>query len=186
MIGSLLVVVLWITVGVIYGNGLEWTIHKHVLHRLGRKKGSRWGFHLRSHHKVVKKNNCVDIEHRSDWWNEEEVKAIAVVMLIHIPIYFISPVLFFTIVTYGAGYLWIHRKAHKNHTWAKYYLPWHWDHHLGPRKCVEANWCVTFPLFDYMMRTRVPYYGTSKYYLDLAIYSSKEINRVQNENTNKQ
>ena len=36
--------------------------------------------------------------------------------------------------------------------WMRRYLPWHYDHHLGRNQ--HANWCVTYPLADYVLGTR--------------------------------
>src|SRR5690606_15024611 len=56
------------------------------------------------------------------------------------------------------NYYRVHRKAHENPEWARKYLPWHYDHHMGRDQ--EQNWCVTFPFWDYVMGTRVPYIDT--------------------------
>ncbi len=37
---------------------------------------------------------------------------------------------------------------------------------MGPDQ--DKNWCVTFPLWDYVMGTRVPYIGTEKEQKDIA------------------
>ncbi len=49
------------------------------------------------------------------------------------------------------AYYFLHRQAHCNHDWAKTYLPWHYHHHMTND---EVNWCITHPLFDYLMNTR--------------------------------
>ena len=36
---------------------------------------------------------------------------------------------------------------------------------MGPDQ--DMNWCVTFPLWDYVMGTRVPYKGTEKEQKDI-------------------
>jgi hypothetical protein len=39
--------------------------------------------------------------------------------------------------------------------WAKRYLPWHYAHHLG--NIEDGNWCITWPLFDFLMGTKRKY-----------------------------
>ena len=52
------------------------------------------------------------------------------------------------------------RRAHLDPEWAREHLPWHYDHHMGRDQ--NANWCVTYPLFDYVMGTRRKYLGQSE------------------------
>ena len=54
-------------------------------------------------------------------------------------------------------YYTVHRKAHVDPAWGRRWLPWHVDHHMAPNQ--EANWCVTFPLFDWILGTREHYVG---------------------------
>jgi sterol desaturase/sphingolipid hydroxylase (fatty acid hydroxylase superfamily) len=49
-------------------------------------------------------------------------------------------------------YYWVHRRAHRDPAWARKHLRWHYDHHMGKNQ--DANWCVTWPWFDYVMGTR--------------------------------
>ena len=53
------------------------------------------------------------------------------------------------------AYFLIHRKSHLDPSWAKKYAPWHYDHHMGKNQ--DANWCVTFPLWDHILGTRKHY-----------------------------
>jgi len=180
VIQELLITFAWIALGVFYCNGSEWAIHKYILHRLGRKKKSFWRFHM-GHHRLAKRNNFIDPEYIYFEYNERELIGVILLVAAHIPVIWISPVLFLTILFAGISYLVIHRCSHKNINWAKKYVPWHWDHHMGPRKAVEANWCITFPLFDIIMGTRVKYLGTKEYYLDLARRSNKRMKEIKNE-----
>ena len=68
-----------------------------------------------------------------------------------------------TIFTYIAAYYYVHVKSHMDVKWAKKWIPWHYDHHMGGK---EANWGVLLPLIDKILGTRVYYIGTSKYYRD--------------------
>ena len=47
--------------------------------------------------------------------------------------------------------------------WAKRWVPWHYDHHMGGK---EANWGVLLPWIDHLLGTRVYYYNTLKYIQD--------------------
>jgi len=100
-------------------------------------------------------------------------------LVAHTPTWWISPVFFITLVWRALDYYRVHKKSHEDQEWAKNYVPWHWDHHMGPREAANANWCVTFPLFDYIMGTRVKYYGTKKYYLDVAKKSSRALRKIK-------
>jgi sterol desaturase/sphingolipid hydroxylase (fatty acid hydroxylase superfamily) len=88
-------------------------------------------------------------------WNTQskELVVLAGLVVLHLPLLSAFP--WFT----GALYLSItlyyhqHRRAHLDPAWAKRSLPWHYAHHLDGNS--NANWCVTYPLFDYVMGTRV-------------------------------
>ena len=71
--------------------------------------------------------------------------------ILHAPIFLIFPL--FTSAVYAslALYYYKHRKAHLDPVWARRHLRWHYEHHLGGNIC--ANWCVTWPWFDYLMGT---------------------------------
>ena len=57
-------------------------------------------------------------------------------------------------------YYRVHKRAHRDPSWAREHLPWHYDHHMGPNQ--DANWCVTWPWFDWVMGTREHYVGTER------------------------
>ena len=157
---------LWMVGGFVYCNALEWIVHKYVLHGLGKKKNSFWSFHWRGHHKESRRNNFKD----SRWDNiplhkDKEFLGILFLAVMHAATLWISPVLYGTIVWRAVVYYRVHKKSHDDEDWAKQNVPWHWDHHMGPGKAVEANWCVTHPFFDNLMGTRVKYYLTTEYFL---------------------
>jgi sterol desaturase/sphingolipid hydroxylase (fatty acid hydroxylase superfamily) len=58
-----------------------------------------------------------------------------------------------------------HKRSHEDPGWAREHLRWHYDHHMGPDQ--DCNWCVTFPWFDHVMGTRVPYADTARETKDL-------------------
>ncbi len=81
-----------------------------------------------------------------------ELLVLAIIALIQLPL--LTFAAWFVIGVYSSIiiYYYRHRKAHLNPSWARKYLPWHVDHHLG--KNASSNWCITWPWFDYVMGTR--------------------------------
>jgi hypothetical protein len=144
--------------GLLVANAGEWLIHKTILHGLGKNRHSFWAYHLYQHHAVCTKNDMVDAGYRHidlTTWNTQskELVVLAVIVVLLLPLFTIVP--FFVSAIYASLliYYYLHRKAHLDSAWAKAYLPWHYEHHLGGNS--NANWCVTLPLFDYLLRTRV-------------------------------
>lgn len=88
-------------------------------------------------------------------WNTQtkELLVLTGIVLLHVPIFLIIPS--FTMAVYASLglYYYKHRKAHLDPLWAKRHLRWHYEHHLAGDN--NANWCVTWPMFDYLMRTRI-------------------------------
>jgi hypothetical protein len=136
-----------IVASVVMANFYEWWIHKYILHILGRKKGNFWRFHWSTHHRVCRGNNNHD-----DKIYFKEVITLVLLVVAHIPVFYIYPVVFATIAVYAVLYYTFHRYSHLNPRWGKRYMPWHWDHHMGRNQ--DANWCILFPLFDYLLSTR--------------------------------
>ncbi len=150
---------LGIPLGLVLTNVGEWFIHKHVLHGLGRNKKSFWSFHWHDHHRSSRQHDMVDEQYVRPIFRWEpqgkEVLALALGAAALAPAFPVAP--FFTsTLWYGMWrYYRIHKRAHLDHTWAREHLPWHVDHHLG--KDQDANWCVTHPWFDHVMKTRKRY-----------------------------
>ena len=128
---------------------------------------------------MVKRNDGKDPDFEDHSVTKEFV-GIVLLAIIHIPVVLLSPILYFAIAAHGVYYLYVHRKSHMDLNWAKRNVPWHWDHHMGPGKAVNANWCVTSPFFDWIMNTRVRYYNTRKYYIDMAKKSARSLNERHN------
>lgn len=153
-----------IPVGLLAANAVEWVVHKHVLHGLGRKRASFWSFHWHEHHRASRQNGHVDPDYdRSVFgWHAQGKEAAALVAggLLFLPLLPVAP--FFTATMWASGvhYWRVHKRAHQDPAWAREHLPWHYDHHMGPNQ--DANWCVTRPWFDHIMGTRVPYLGTER------------------------
>ena len=161
--------------GFLYGSLLEYLIHDLVFHRMGKKKGSIWSYHLRGHHALAKKNKFLD-----QTKSKVETYGLLILIAIHLPLLLVSVGFTIGVVTYAVAFNLLHGFQHRHPEFTKKYMKWHWDHHMGPRECVEANWCVTFPLFDYVMGTRKPYYNTNRYFMDMAKKSVRAINEKDN------
>ncbi|NUP13411.1 MAG: hypothetical protein HOW73_45815 [Polyangiaceae bacterium] len=148
--------------GLVSSNAFEWVVHKYVLHGLGRKKGTYWSFHWHEHHKNVRKADGYDAMYELPLMQStSKIKeAIGVVSgaLMATPLIVVSPGFVAAAWISSGAYYYVHKKAHLDPAWGRKYVPWHVDHHLGPDQ--HANWCVTTPLFDYIMGTRKPFVGT--------------------------
>lgn len=142
--------------GLLYSNGVEWAVHKYLLHGLGKRRGSFWAFHWVRHHRQSRRHQMLDPDYqnlRHNWaGHSKEVGGIALILLVHTPLVTTFP--WFTAAVWysGLNYLHKHRKAHLNPAWAKRHMRSHYDHHMGRNQ--DANWCVTRPWFDWIMGTR--------------------------------
>ena len=144
--------------GLLYANAGEWLMHKYILHGLGKNRHSFWSYHWHEHHAACAKNDMLDRGYQSvnlTTWNAQtkELSVLAGIVLLHVPLFVLYP--FFTGAVYASLmlYYYKHRKAHLDPAWAKRHLQWHYDHHIGGN--CTANWCVTWPWFDYLMGTRI-------------------------------
>jgi len=101
-------------------------------------------------------------------WNAQSKEAISLAgaALVVSPLLPIAPGFTLGMYTSLVNYYFVHKKSHMNPEWGYKYLPWHYDHHMGPDQ--DQNWCVTFPLWDYIMGTRVHYAGTEREQKDIA------------------
>lgn len=149
--------------GYLSSNAVEWAAHKYVLHGLGKKPGSFWAFHWHEHHKNVRVSNGRDPMYEVPVFSapSKAKEAIGVIVgaLVATPLLPISPGFVAGAWCSSAAYYYMHKKSHLDPEWAKKWVPWHYDHHMGPNQ--HKNWCVTSPLFDYVMGTRVPFVGTA-------------------------
>lgn len=144
--------------GLLYTNASEWMMHKYILHGLGKNPQSIWAYHLYEHHAVCLKQGMVDPGYQNislGTWNTQskELVVLALIILVHLPIVWLWPLFTATVYACLLLYYYKHRKSHLDPTWAKLHLRWHYDHHLAGHS--GANWCVTWPWFDYLMGTRI-------------------------------
>ena len=164
-----------IPLGFLVSNAAEWVIHKHVLHGIGKKKGSFWHFHWNEHHRAVRKHDHRDPDYERSifGWHAQSKEALLVAgaALAHTPLLPIAPFYVGTIWYCALEYYQKHKRSHLDIEWAREHLPWHYDHHMGPNQ--DANWCVTRPWFDHVMGTREPYVGTEREEKDRARKAEK-------------
>lgn len=153
-----------IALGIIIANLYEWIIHKYVLHGLGKKKKSFWSSHWSIHHKKSRKNEYFDDDYLKllKGWNEgtKEILSLVLLSVIQIPSFYLFPWYSGTMIFMAFAYFLIHRKSHLNPEWGKRWAPWHYDHHMGKNQ--DANWCVTFPLWDHILGTRKHFLNAKK------------------------
>jgi len=145
-------IILHVLAGIVLANFYEWFIHRYLLHGIGRLKDSVWNFHWGAHHKITRQNNGHDSTYIKGCYRLEKYGLLAL-FLAHVPFLYPHYVILSTLAIYGILYYKIHSYSHLNPAWCKKHLRWHWDHHMG--KDQDANWCILFPLFDYILRTRV-------------------------------
>ena len=140
---------MWFILGFIYGCFMEWGVHKYLFHAHGKKKGSPFEFHIREHHLACLKN-----ENSDDEFSWRENMGVLFIVIMHLPVLYVSTGLFFGMTLYGLGFATLHKMIHKNVEWGKKWFPWHWDHHM---KHQNHNYNVVLPIADHVMRTRKKY-----------------------------
>lgn len=150
--------IIQVVVGLLYVNLLEWLTHRFVLHGLGTKKASFFSFHWHRHHKTCRKNDFADRDYTDPFkWETtgKELVGLGLLSALHLPILFVYPVLFCALFAGAALYYFLHSRSHMYPVWGRKWLPWHYDHHQGKNQ--NANWCVTYPFWDYVLGTRQKY-----------------------------
>ena len=147
-------VLLQITLALIVANLYEWVFHNLVLHKWGKSKKNIFHFHW-SHHRNVRKSGGYDPDYEKLFPPSKEMIALGLLAAAHIPFWWVAPWFTVTLGVYAFAYYTLHRYAHMNPKWGKRWMPWHYDHHLGTNQ--DTNWCILFPLWDYIFRTRVKY-----------------------------
>ncbi|QSA99143.1 sterol desaturase family protein [Methylococcus sp. EFPC2] len=147
---------LGIPLGLLAENFGEWAVHRFVLHGLGKRKTSIWAYHWHDHHRVTRRLGMLDPAYRRGPrpWNTsaKELLMLGSIFLLHVPLTPLAPGYVTGMYAGLILYFCRHRKAHLNPAWAREHLPWHYQHHMGTP---EANWCVSWPWFDWILGTRV-------------------------------
>lgn len=148
--------------GYLYATWLEWALHKYILHGLGKNKNSWFNYHWHDHHQRCRKNKNVDDSY-ANWLSpsvRREILSLYALKVVHLPLYFVMPWFYYTICFCAVRYFYMHQKAHQDVEWAKKYMPWHYDHHMGRNQ--HANWGVTTAFWDLIMGTREKYYDENE------------------------
>jgi sterol desaturase/sphingolipid hydroxylase (fatty acid hydroxylase superfamily) len=154
--------------GLLVANAGEWFIHKYWLHGRGKRRESFWSFHFHEHHNASRRAAMIDTDYgRSTLgWHAQGKEAAALVLAaaVHLPLLPFAPAYVAGVWTSIGTYYTVHRLAHTRPDWGRRWLPWHYDHHMGRDQ--DTNWCVTWPGFDWVMGTRVPYKDTHEEEVD--------------------
>ncbi len=142
----------------IVSNFAEWFTHKYILHGLGKKKNSFFHYHW-VHHHACRKNDNVDTIY-VNWYKSKDVwkefGSLCAIALFNLNWLFIWPMFFYCILFWIVAYFVLHAVSHSFPGFISgKFMPWHRDHHMGKNQ--DMNWCVTFPLADYVMGTRKKY-----------------------------
>lgn len=132
--------------GFLYGSVVEWAVHKFLFHDMGKKKGSKFSFHIREHHVNCRKNGNIDRN-----FSKREIPGVLFLLLTHLPLYFLLPNFYYALCLYGTLFVLVHNFTHIWPELGKKYVPWHWDHHM---RFQNHNFNVVLPIADYMFGTR--------------------------------
>ena len=146
---------LQIVLALILANLNEWVAHRYVLHWLGKSKTNFFHFHW-EHHRNCRKAGNRDADYEKLLPISKEMWSLLLLFLAYVPLLWFYPIFVMTLATHAVVYYFVHRYAHLNPAWGKRWLPWHYDHHMG--KDQDLNWCVLFPLWDYLLGTRQKYF----------------------------
>jgi hypothetical protein len=152
--------------GRVFAAATEWTVHRYIFHALGKRKGSRFSFHWRQHHRSCRKVEMVDDAYvygslfEGSNGRAREVWSIVVGCLFMVPALPYVPGLVLGAWYGGWRYHWSHRQCHLDPEWGKENMRWHYDHHMGPNP--DTNWGVSNEWFDKWMGTRSPWEGPKR------------------------
>ena len=135
--------------GFMYGSLLEYLIHDHLFHRMGKKKDSIFSYHLKGHHRLAKKNGFVGLT-----LSIVEFYGLLLLIAIHLPLIYISFGFWFGVTLYAMAFKILHGVQHAYPDFTKKYMKWHWDHHM---KNPNKNFGVVVPWMDYLFGTRKKY-----------------------------
>jgi len=134
-----------IILGLVYTNFIEWGAHQ-FLHWIGKKssRGDILFFHT-EHHRLA-----ILFDFSDNDWSFQELIGILMLSAAHSWILLVWPAFYLGAFIGGMAYYFLHRLAHFKPELGKIILPWHWKHHMETPK---QNWCVTYPLWDLILRT---------------------------------
>jgi len=95
----------------------------------------------------IRKNNFYDPK-----ISGREIIGVLSLCLLAVPIIYILPFTYYALLLHSMLYFVVHNLSHKYPNFAKRFVPWHYDHHMGKNQ--NTNWCVVHPLADYIFKTR--------------------------------
>jgi hypothetical protein len=129
----------------------------------GRDRASGFSFHYHDHHQAVRRNGGYDPAYEGPVWSSatqlREAIGLAVIGLVHAPLWPVAPFYTATIWYCLVRYRRDHRRAHLDPAWARDHLPWHYDHHMGDQ---DKNFGVVWSWFDVLAGTRRVFVGTER------------------------
>ena len=141
---------LQIVIAWLYGHVLEYCAHRYLLHNHKNFKGF-FKNHFGTHHKISRKNEMYDSNYESLASSKFEMLSILFAIAIHLPVYFVFPFSYMTLLVSVAAYYFLHRKAHTDVEWGMRWMPWHYEHHMGKNQ--HLNWGVRLPFVDILLGT---------------------------------
>jgi len=153
-------IVLQVAIAWAYSHVLEYCLHRWLLHNRKRKQWFR--NHFGDHHRAARKNMMLDSKALDSLSikGDPEIKGLIVLALLHAPVVILYPFAYAYLVIAACTYFFVHQRAHQDFRWARNYLPWHYDHHMG--KDQNMNWGVRLPWVDWIMGTRAYWKGEQK------------------------
>jgi len=131
--------------GILYANILEYLIHRYLFHGHGKSGHSIFAFHLREHHLIARRNGFIDLR-----ISRNELVGMPIAVVLHAPLWFLSPALFIAVASYGLLFVVIHNTIHQYPEFAKRYFWWHWNHHMRNQ---NKSWGVVLPITDIITGT---------------------------------
>ena len=177
-----MLILLEIAIAWLYSHFFEWFVHKKFLHN----KNRRFAFknHFGNHHRISRKNFMIDdFTSRSTLNFEKKYLILAVVL--HLPLVFLFPYAFITLILCAITYYIIHKQAHRDMRWARRNVPWHYEHHLGIDQ--NCNWGVRLPIVDIIMGTRKHFINTPQekrmYIIAYRKFYMEKINETRSRST---
>jgi len=151
--------------GCLYGNFVEWFVHRYILHALAKRmKNFRpLSFHLQEHHVATLKNDYRDPSYTNDpMWTVNpktlEFFGILGMALPHVVLFWVSIPFAIGTLFWIAFHYFAHVISHVRPDIGKKYFRVHYDHHMGGD--MEKNFTVTVPVMDYLFGTRKKFSGS--------------------------
>ena len=141
-----------IILGWLYGHLVEYLIHKYILHDHNRFKNA-FKRHFGTHHKISRKNEMYDEGYEKTFNSSSlfELGGLSLLLLSHLPLVYILPYFYCTLIYSALVYYSVHRLSHLYTDLGRKLLPWHYAHHMAKNQ--HENWGVRLPIFDLLLGT---------------------------------